>query len=83
MMNKINAVCVYSASSTKIDSVYFETAHELGTLLAQNGIHDTLGGQFSIQMTAQTICHYKDTAPGQFGRTDGILVIGPSALIGE
>lgn len=38
MMNKINAVCVYSASSTKIDSVYFETAHELGTLLAQNGI---------------------------------------------
>lgn len=38
MMNKINAVCVYSASSTKIDSVYFETARELGTLLAQNGI---------------------------------------------
>ena len=37
-MNKINTVCVYSASSTKIDSVYFETARELGTLLARTSI---------------------------------------------
>lgn len=37
-MNKINSVCVYSASSTKIDSVYFDTARELGSLLARTGI---------------------------------------------
>ena len=37
-MNKINSVCVYSASSTKIDSIYFETARKLGTLLARSGV---------------------------------------------
>jgi len=34
-MNKINAVCVYCASSTKIDPAYFDAARELGTLLGQ------------------------------------------------
>ncbi|EEC52299.1 TIGR00730 family protein [Bacteroides eggerthii DSM 20697] len=38
MMNKIASVCVYSASSTKIDPVYFDTAYELGTLLGQQHI---------------------------------------------
>lgn len=38
MMNKINAVCVYSASSTKIDPVYFDAARQLGALLAQKHI---------------------------------------------
>jgi uncharacterized protein (TIGR00730 family) len=38
MMNKIASVCVYSASSTKIDPVYFDTAHKLGTLLGQQHI---------------------------------------------
>ena len=38
MMNKINSVCVYCASSTKIDSVYFDAARELGTLLGQRQI---------------------------------------------
>lgn len=37
-MNKIASVCVYSASSTKIDPVYFDTAYELGTLLGQRHI---------------------------------------------
>lgn len=37
-MNKITSVCVYSASSTQIDTVYFETAQELGKLLAQEHI---------------------------------------------
>lgn len=37
-MNKIVSVCVYSASSTKIDPVYFDTAYELGTLLGQQHI---------------------------------------------
>ncbi len=38
MMNKINSVCVYSASSTKIDSAYFDAARELGTLLGEKHI---------------------------------------------
>lgn len=37
-MNKIASVCVYRASSTKIDPVYFDTAYELGTLLGQQHI---------------------------------------------
>ena len=37
-MNKIASVCIYSASSTKIDPVYFDTAYELGTLLGQQHI---------------------------------------------
>lgn len=37
-MNQINSVCVYCASSTKIDQVYFEAANRLGRLLAQRHI---------------------------------------------
>ena len=38
-MNEIKNVCVYSASSTKIASIYFEMAEELGHLLARKGIN--------------------------------------------
>ena len=37
-MNQINSVCVYSASSTKIDEVYFNVARQLGQLLAKRHI---------------------------------------------
>lgn len=37
-MNQINSVCVYSASSTKINPVYFKAAEELGGLLAEHHI---------------------------------------------
>ncbi|MFR2069033.1 MAG: TIGR00730 family Rossman fold protein [Bacteroides nordii] len=37
-MNLINSVCVYSASSTKIDEVYFNAARQLGQLLAKRRI---------------------------------------------
>lgn len=37
-MNDIKTVCVYCASSTKIDKAYFEGARSLGTLLARKGI---------------------------------------------
>lgn len=37
-MNKINAICVYCASSTQIDQAYFNGAEELGTLLAEANI---------------------------------------------
>lgn len=38
MMNQITSVCVYCASSTKIDPAYFEAARELGGLLGQKHI---------------------------------------------
>lgn len=38
LMNQINSVCVYSASSTKINPVYFKAAEELGGLLAEHHI---------------------------------------------
>jgi predicted Rossmann-fold nucleotide-binding protein len=38
-MNDIKNICVYSASSTKIDSIYFEAAEELGKILAQKHIN--------------------------------------------
>ncbi|MGN0309779.1 MAG: TIGR00730 family Rossman fold protein [Bacteroides sp.] len=38
MMKPINRVCVYCASSTKIDEAYFEAARTLGKLLAGKGI---------------------------------------------
>lgn len=37
-MNQIHSVCVYSASSTKIDPVYFQAAQDLGGLLAKHHI---------------------------------------------
>lgn len=37
-MNEITSVCVYSASSTKIDKCYFDAAEELGKLLAERQI---------------------------------------------
>ncbi|WP_321425339.1 TIGR00730 family Rossman fold protein [uncultured Bacteroides sp.] len=37
-MNNITSVCVYSASSTKIDQTYFNAATELGQLLAKKEI---------------------------------------------
>lgn len=43
-MNKISAVCVYSASSTKIDTQYFEAAQELGRLIALKQIKLINGG---------------------------------------
>ena len=37
-MNQIKSICVYSASSTKIDQVYFSAAQELGKLMADHHI---------------------------------------------
>ena len=38
-MNTLKNVCVYSASSTQIDPIYFQAAATLGRLLAQKGIN--------------------------------------------
>lgn len=37
-MNQIKSVCVYSASSTQVDAVYFQAAEKLGRLLAEHQI---------------------------------------------
>ncbi|MBQ8522023.1 MAG: TIGR00730 family Rossman fold protein [Bacteroides sp.] len=52
-MNEIKNVCVYSASSTQIASVYFEVAEELGRLLAQKGIN-LINGAGRIGLMAAT-----------------------------
>ena len=38
-MNTLKNVCVFSASSTQIDPIYFQAADTLGRLLAQKGIN--------------------------------------------
>lgn len=38
-MNNISSVCVYCASSTKVDKVYFDAAESLGALLAEKNIN--------------------------------------------
>ena len=66
-MNKITSVCVYCASSTKIDSAYFEAARELGTLLGQRHIRliNGAGGIGLMSATADAVLaaslfHYKE-----------------------
>ena len=56
-MNQINSVCVYSASSTKIDSIYFEVARELGTLLGERHIRliNGAGGIGLMRATADAV----------------------------
>lgn len=56
-MNKITSVCVYCASSTKIDSAYFEDARELGALLGQRHIRliNGAGGIGLMSATADAV----------------------------
>ena len=56
-MNQINSVCVYSASSTKIDAVYFQAAETLGRLFAEHHIR-LINGAGSIYRCAlwQMLC---------------------------
>lgn len=47
--NKISSVCVYCASSTKIPSVYFDAAEELGRLLGERKLRVVNGaGNFGL-----------------------------------
>lgn len=56
-MNKIKSVCVYSASSTKIDPAYFEAARELGSLLGKHRIRliNGAGGIGLMNETADAV----------------------------
>jgi len=44
LSNNIKNVCVYTSSSNELDKKYYETAKELGVLMAQNGFNLVYGG---------------------------------------
>ena len=67
-MNEIKNVCVYSASSTKIASVYFEVAEELGRLLAAKGIN-LINGAGCIGLMGAT----SDAALAAGGTVTGVI----------
>ena len=66
-MNQINSVCVYSASSTKIDPVYFQAAEELGRLLAEHHIR-LINGAGSIGL----MCSVADAVLKNGGEVTGV-----------
>ncbi|WP_195407782.1 LOG family protein [Bacteroides congonensis] len=67
-MNQINSVCVYSASSTKIEPVYFQAAEELGRLLAEHHIR-LINGAGSIGL----MCSVADAVLKNGGEVTGVI----------
>lgn len=67
-MNDIKNVCVYSASSTKIDKAYFDAAKELGTLLAEKHI-GLINGAGCIGLMAAS----SDAALAAGGNVTGVI----------
>lgn len=56
-MNSVRSVCVYCASSTKIDSVYFAAATQLGSLLAQHQLKLVNGaGSIGLMRACSDAC---------------------------
>ena len=67
-MNQIHSVCVYSASSTKINPVYFKAAVELGSLLAEHHIR-LINGAGSIGL----MCAVADAVLKNGGEVTGVI----------
>lgn len=67
-MNEIKNICVYSASSTKIDPVYFEAAEELGKILAQKHIN-LINGAGCLGL----MCRISDAALAAGGTVTGVI----------
>ena len=67
-MNDIKNICVYSASSTKIDSIYFEAAEELGKILAQKHIN-LINGAGCLGL----MCRISDAALAAGGTVTGVI----------
>ena len=67
-MNSIKNVCVYSASSTKIDANYFQAAQELGHLLARQHIN-VINGAGCLGL----MCQLSDAALDAGGTVTGII----------
>lgn len=74
-MNQINSVCVYSASSTKIDECYFEAARQLGYLLAQRHIR-LVNGAGNIGLMRSVA----DTVLDNGGEVTGVI---PRFMVGQ
>lgn len=56
-MNSVWSVCVYCASSTKIDPVYFAAATQLGSLLAQHQLKLVNGaGSIGLMRACSDAC---------------------------
>ena len=67
-MNQIHSVCVYSASSPKINPVYFKAAEELGSLLAEHHIR-LINGAGSIGL----MCAVADAVLKNGGEVTGVI----------
>ena len=67
-MNDIKNICVYSASSTKIDPIYFEAAEELGKILAQKHIN-LINGAGCLGL----MCRISDAALAAGGTVTGVI----------
>ena len=67
-MENIKSVCVYCASSTKIDKAYFEAARQLGKLLAEKGINVINGAGCQGLMAAVS-----DSALEAGGKVTGVI----------
>ena len=67
-MKKINSVCVYCASSTKINQVYFDAANRLGKILAEKGIR-LINGAGNIGLMGEI----SDSALAAGGKVTGVI----------
>ena len=74
-MPKVNSICIYCSSSTKIDDCYFRDAYELGKLMAAQGIAVVNGAGSMGLMQAST-----DGCMEAGGEAIGII---PSFMIKE
>ena len=78
-MENIKSVCVYCASSTKIDKAYFEAARQLGKLLAEKGINVINGaGCQGLMAAVSDMAEMSDaviTLPGGCGTLEELLEI--------
>jgi uncharacterized protein (TIGR00730 family) len=69
-MNNIASVCVYSASSTRIDEIYFNAAERLGKLLAEQNIRLINGaGNIGLMRTVS------DAVLASGGKVTGVIPI--------
>ena len=74
-MPKVNSICIYCSSSTKIDDCYFRDAYKLGQLMAAQGIAVVNGAGSMGLMQAST-----DGCLEAGGKAIGII---PSFMIKE
>lgn len=67
-MNDIHSVAIYCASSTKVKPIYYETARELGRLLAERGVTQVNGaGNMGLMQAAS------DAALKAGGKVVGVI----------